>query len=305
MKAWPSIGLLLLIGCTLDTSPNHTESKPAADEFPDWRPNTLDTSVKDDASAAKTAAVSRAAGSSAAHVDAAPAKTDTSQPAEPVHTDAGSTSPAAGSGAMDDPPPPTAAAASDAAMPSAPADAGVPVTMTMTMVAPPASPSPPEMNGGAADPPGQSGEHGKGQGEDRGNHGKREGERVDGGSPMTERPPAEGMHTAETATTPQSANVVTSILDFVVGVVDGSVATQLVVDLLVLAGSPDDTVVAAVLTEGLHALDDSNACRGGKSSQCAGTCELLASDCSVCAGDASCLDALSSTCGKDSVRACQ
>lgn len=297
MKAWPSIGLLLLIGCSLDTTPDHTQSKPAADEYPDWRPNTLDASVKKDASASKTAAISRDAGTSAAHVDAAPAKTDTSQPAEPEHA-------AAGSGAMDDPPPPPSAApASDAAMPSAPIDAAVPVTMTMTMAVPPPPPPPPEMNG--ADPPGQSGEHGKGQGEDHGKHGKGEAERVDAGSPMTEHPPAEGTHTAETATTPQSANIVTSILDFVVGVVDGSVATQLVVDLLVLAGSPDDTVVAAVLTEGLHALDDSHACRGGKSSQCAGTCELLASDCTVCAGDASCLDALASTCGKDSVRACQ
>jgi hypothetical protein len=76
------------------------------------------------------------------------------------------------------------------------------------------------------------------------------------------------------------------------GVVDGSVATQLVIDLLALAGAPNDAVVAAVLTEGLKALDESHACRGRKGDQCLATCELLSSDCHVCADDPSCLEAL-------------
>lgn len=284
MKAWPSIGLLLLIGCSLDTAPDHTGSKPAAEEYPDWRPNMLDASVKD-ARGTKTTALSRDAGT---HVDASPAKADTSAPVEPQHA-------AAGSGPMDSPSPPSAAAVIDAGAPSARPDAAVPVTMTMTA---PAAPSPPQMTD-------DKGEHGRGegQGEEHGNHGK--GERADAGAPMTERPPAEGMHQAASASPAGAIGIVTSILDFVLGVVDGSVATQLVIDVLALAGAPNDAVVAATLTEGLKALDESRACRGRKADQCLATCELLSSDCHVCADDPSCLEALAKICGDDSVSACQ
>jgi hypothetical protein len=142
-------------------------------------------------------------------------------------------------------------------------------------------------------------------GEDQGNHGNgEEGKRVDAGSPPPpERTPAEGTHPNQAVGRP--VDIVTSIIDFALGVVDGSVATELVIDLLALAGAPDDSIVAAVLTEGLHALDQSHACRGRQGDQCLATCELLASDCQLCAGDASCLDAMKRTCGKDSARACK